>query len=570
MRPRIISNNLNKLIGEVLLATKTINLKYTTVAGFLRDYAQLRKGRLVLPVNLPPPLNTRICLKVSAPDIELELTLKGTVINTFAPRGASRLQRPGILHIGFNGGSREAIRNFDKILCRHEKYRARPNLTAPEGSGRTDAAEASAAKMPEPPSIGSGTPFINGLRTALDDGNVPASKGAAARHRPGTTEIVADVRANLRRYVEHILGVKSTDDAVVLLKLFRRVLPDLIRQADWSTVLHLTRAVDLAAKTTVFFAAAPCLPANPLEFVFLNRSDDIVKAYAAANADRRKMIHQIAGRLDDSGTEIMVKMLSACPDDGVRKAAMSFLMKKGDQVRNWILAALDAPDQKWHLKRTALRLLNYVGKKEEEIDRARRLIDHDHPRVREEALNVLITLQAVGAEELIIAALNDTDGSVRRRAVSCLARLSPISESVVKCLLARISDAAAADRNGAAAHHRQTANLIKALAAAPGMVQRVETESIILALARKISYHQRGVFRRFKKTIDPDQSDVLAAAIETLGRIGADKSESFLEKLAGSKLPQAESAQAAANQIKLRYIAMLSNAPDDAAMAAIA
>ena len=506
-------------IEEAVLAAKTIKLKYITIEGFLRDYAQLRKGGLALPVKSPLPLNTRICLNISAPHIEPVLTLQGTVIKNFAPHRDAGLQKASCMRIGFNGGSREAIKNFDAILGCHEKYRPPPDL-------------------------------------------------AAAQYRAHTAEMVTAVQTNVRRYIDRILGVKTTEQAVVLLKLFRRILPDLIHQADWQTVLYLTRAVDQAAATTVFFAAASGLPANPLEFVFGNRSDDIVSAYAAADTAQRKMIHDIAGRLDAAGIEIMGRALSACTDGRVRKAAMSILIKKGDPVRNWILTVLDAPGQKWYLKRTALMLLKYVGKKEEEIDRARKLVLHDHPRVREEALNVLITFQAMGAEELIIAALNDSDDSVRRRAMSCLTQLSPLSERVIYHLLAKISVAAQPDKKKAIRHYRKIAHLIKALGAAADIASQAEAENIILTLARKLSYRRKGMFRRLKKSIDSDQSDVLSTAIATLGKIGTAKSEAFLEKLAVSKSPQAEPAQAAANHIKLRYIAMLSMAPANAGLGA--
>ncbi len=551
------------------MATKTIKFKYITVEGFLRDYARLRKGSLALPVKSPLPLNTRICLKVSIPDIEPVLTLKGTVIKNFAPPRAVRLQKAGVMRIGFNGGSQDAIKNFDNILRCHEKYRVPLDLAAPEGSSKTESPEISATAVPAAHSGKSGVLSMDWLRTALAPEKIPAAKKAAAQYQADTAEMVTDVRANVRSYVDRILRMKTTGEAVVLLKLFRRILPNLAQQADWPTVLYLTRSVDLAAKTTVFFAAASGLPANPLEFVFKNHSDDIVKAYATANTAQQKMINDITGRLDAAGIEIMAGALSACTDGRVRKAAMSILIKKGDLVRNWILAVLDAPGQKWYLKRTALTLLKYVGKKEVEIDRARKLVVHDHPRVREEALNVLITLQAVGAEELIIAALNDADDNVRRRAMSCLTRLSPISESVIKRLLAKIYVATESDKNEAVRHCRKIIHLIKALGAATDIAQHAAAENIILTLVRKLSYHQKGVFRRLKKSIDPDQSGALSAAIATLGKIGTDKSESFLEKLAGSKSPQAEPAQAAANHIKLRYIAVLSNSPANASMSAI-
>jgi hypothetical protein len=385
-----------------------------------------------------------------------------------------------------------------------------------------------------------------------------------------TTRMVQDVRRNIRGYVGRILQVKTTDDAVVLLNLFRRILPALIEKADWKTVLYLTRAVDKTAKTTVFFAAASGLPANPLELVFNNSIDKIVLAYAGADAVKRKMINEIALRLDGLGIEIMANALSVCRDRNEKKDVISALITKGSATRNWILSVLDAPGQQWHLKRIALILLKYVGKKEREIDRARKLVRDDHPRVREEALNVLMALQVADAEEMVIAALHDPDDKVRRRAMSCLTPPSPFSERIISKLLTKLSVKAPQEKEKAAIHYRNIAQMIKALGTVPEIPNHAEAERIILPLVRKLSEHKKGFFRRIKESILPEHSDVLSAAIPVLGKVGTNKSESVLEKLAAGKLPQAEQARLAANKIKLRYISLLSKAPADAVMGAIA
>ena len=151
--------------------------------------------------------------------------------------------------------------------------------------------------------------------------------------------------------------------------------------------------------------------------------------------------------------------------------------------------------------------------------------------------------------------------------MSCLTQLSPISENVIKCLLMKISAGAPRQKDDAVRHYRKMVQLIKALESASAVANHAEVESIILSLVRKLSYRNKWLFRRPKNSIDPAQADVLSAAIAVLGKIGTDKSESFLEKLADSNSPLAEPAQAAANQIKLRYIAMLSDAPADSKMA---
>jgi HEAT repeat protein len=494
------------------LEINTIKLKYATVERFLIDYNQLQTGSLVLPVKSSLPLNTRILLEFSIPKIVPALILKGIVTKTFDDPGSAGLQNSGIIQIGFNGNLKNAVYNFNKVLLSHKKY-------------------------------------------------------CAAQE---TAELAHHVRNNLRGYIKSILHLKSSEKALVFVKLFRRVLPDLIQQADWSTAFHLTRAVDRAAKTTVFFAVASELPANPLESVFENQVQKIINGYATANAAQREMIHDIARRLDATGLEIMAGILSDYTDGQSCKAATSFMINKGEPAKNWILAVLDAPGQKWHLKRTALMLLGHVANKEEDIDRARKLAGHDDPRIRKEALSVLIKLQAAGVEEIIVAALSDPDDSVRCRAMNCLTRLSPISENVIKLLLIKISAGAPPQKNDAARHYRKIVELIKALESASARANLAEVESIIISFVRKLSYRNKWLFRRLKNSIDAAEAEALSAAIKALGKIGTYKSESFLEELADSNFPQAEPAQAAANHIKLRYVARLSDAPADVNLSALA
>ena len=544
------------------MATKTIKLEYLSAAGFLQDCAQLQKGRFSIPAGSPLPSNSGISLKISVPDVDRELMLQGTVIKILTRPNATRLNKPGVMIIGFNKGSQNAIRIFKYTVSNHVHCSASQGWSLSVGAKKTG---------PHGMTMGGNSVLpLNWIRTALAQKKAPAEKKAAARYLANTAKMAADVKTNVRYYVNRILQVKSTEDAVVLLNLFRRVLQTFVKQADWKIVLYLTRAVDKAAKTTVFFAAATGLPANPLELAFKNRICEIVTAYAKADASHRQMINEIVLYLDTLGIEIMARTLSSCKDCSMRKAVLAALLNKGGLARSWILGVLDAPGQKWYLKRTALMLLKFVGKKENEIDRARKLVDHEHPAVRIEALNVLITLQASGAGDLVIAALDDADDNVRRRAVNGLSELAPISEASIRKLLDRIVAKAPADKEEAGRHYRRIADLIKALGAMPHVRDHVEVEATILDIARSLSNQRKGLLKRLTKYSASDQSVLLSAAVSTLGNIGTTRSETFLEKLAGNESPQAEMAQKAANNIRLRYIALLSNAPDDADMLAVA
>ncbi len=379
-----------------------------------------------------------------------------------------------------------------------------------------------------------------------------------------TDKMADDVKRHIRSYASRILNLDSPDDAAVMMKLMRRILPALIEKADWQTILYLTKAMAKVAKSGDLFKDARGLPANPLITVFKECNDEMVAGYENADEAQRNLIDQITDFLGPQGIQILSKILSDSEDRSARKNAMDALTQKGDLVREWTFKVLDDPEEKWFLKRNALMLLGYVGKNEKDIERARKLLRHEHPRVRDEALNVVIKLKAEDVEDVIITALGDEDDKVRWRASNGLADLSPVSEGSINKLLGLITAAPPEDPQEAAAHYRKTAQLIRALGGITDMPNREVAEDTILQIARQATDQKKGFLKRIKKTSGPDLSPVLSAAITTLGNIGGPRSEEFLGKLAKSKSDLAELAQKAANHIRLRKVEQLSDTPPEA------
>ena len=134
----------------------------------------------------------------------------------------------------------------------------------------------------------------------------------------------------------------------------------------------------------------------------------------------------------------------------------------------------------------------------------------------------------------------------------------------VTYVLPQIKGEAPEEEEEAVVHYRKTAQLIRALGGIKDIPNQEAVEDAILEIAHQSSGQKKGFLKRIKKTSGPDLSAVLSATITTLGNIGGPKSEAFLEELAGSKSPQADPAQKAANHIRLRNVEQLSNTPPDA------
>ena len=110
-------------------------------------------------------------------------------------------------------------------------------------------------------------------------------------------------------------------------------------------------------------------------------------------------------------------------------------------------------------------------------------------------------------------------------------------------------------------HVRTVSRLINCLGALKGFRNLEVVEATILDAVRKASEQKKGFLNRLKQSGENNQDPIISAAIATLGKIGTPKSETFLAKLAASKTSQAESAQKAVENIKLRYAKQGTGAP---------
>ena len=314
-------------------------------------------------------------------------------------------------------------------------------------------------------------------------------------------------------------------------------------------------------KSEEVFSKESNLSSNPQRFMFKGLTKDLVAAYENAEESDRSIIDEIAALLGSQGIEVLSKVLTDCENRQARKAATDALIQQGELARNWVLRALQNPDQPWYLLRNALMILRFVGKSQQGIERARNFITHAHPRVRDEALHTLLTLKASDAEQIVISALDDPDDKVLWRATSALGELSPLSEASIARLLEMIKAELPEDPEAAVISARKVSNIIRALGTMDNIKNIQVIEDVVLDTAQTISGQKKGIFQRLKKSSSPQQKSILSAAIATLGKIGTSRSEAFLDKLAGSKTAEAEAARAASENIKLRYSKQQAGSP---------
>jgi hypothetical protein len=145
------------------------------------------------------------------------------------------------------------------------------------------------------------------------------------------------------------------------------------------------------------------------------------------------------------------------------------------------------------------------------------------------------------------------DDKVQWRATSALTELAPLKDESVDKILTIIKTDPPEEKDEISKHFRKVSQLINCLGTLKTMGNLSKVENTILEIAQKASGHEKGFFKRLKKSSESDQDLIISAAIPTLGKIGTPISEAFLAKLAGSKSSQAQAAQEAVDDINQRY-----------------
>ncbi|MGD8301394.1 MAG: HEAT repeat domain-containing protein [Desulfobacterales bacterium] len=385
---------------------------------------------------------------------------------------------------------------------------------------------------------------------------------ADVQYLVNTLKMAKDVQAHLPAYVYRIVNAETSEDAIVLMKLCRRILPTVIENNEWQIALLLTKAVDKASKNNPVFTQESSLSSNPQRFMYKDLTASLVSVYGTAEETDRKFIDEIAGSLGSQGIEVLSKVLTECDNRQARKSATEALIRQGQKAQQWVIKMLgNADNLPWYLLRNALMILRFVGKSEKGIDRARSLVSHAHPRVRDEALHTLLALKAGDAEQLVINALADSDDKVQWRAANALVELAPLSEASVARIIQMIQAEIPGENEAADAHARKVCNIIRSLGGVVTIDNIQAVEAAILNIAQAINGQRKGLLRRLKKPSSSPQTAILSAAIATLGKIGTPQSTAFLKKLAGSKTAQAEAARRAMRSIHSRYSRQQSDAP---------
>ena len=376
-----------------------------------------------------------------------------------------------------------------------------------------------------------------------------------------SAKLAEDITRNFTKYADALDHLQDPDEAVVYLQCFRRAAPVLVESDRWDMVSRIAEMMKAACSRpplnsdrvhaglkvlrqdgVMDFSASPLFHSlspsdRPMAFVFKDISADIIETYGGSDKNQRRVLDHIIEDLGSYGVDILGRMLTDSPDREVRKQSFESLINKGLPARNWAIATLEDASHPWFVHRNAMMILGKVSHEETDFACVRKFLDHTNPKLREEALNAIVSLRPVDAESLIIKALNDSEPKVRWRATRNLEHFAPVSEAGMRMLMLLLSMPLSQDKDVSDTQLTKNTAIISAINAMPSIPEYGMVESQILDTMKSFIGEKKSFWKKVASAAvgNDHETALLKAAIPLLGKVGGDRSKIFLKQAAKSR-----------------------------------
>lgn len=316
---------------------------------------------------------------------------------------------------------------------------------------------------------------------------------------------------------------KARQMAYVIIEMLRTDSADVADLAFKVLVNHRTQK-------TPPFPERPRIARESME-VFCERDSlsVMVDKLGVGNKDERELAAALFYSAGEKVVRALLDLLIETEDRAVRRLICDVLIRQGEKIAPALKDQLYISEVPWYMARNILMVLTEIGSSIiiKDIDA---FIAYDHPRVREEALGYLVKICKAGEagsedpEPKLVRALRDPDALVRRKAVQLLGQFKDFSDFTLQGLVWMMEK-----KPDAAPSKEEEMLFIQAAELLGKMRNRrlPEGRSLEEALIKIYEQESRGLLGRIAsgKGRTPKMR---AAIIETLGRIGGDKSKKLL------------------------------------------
>ena len=374
-----------------------------------------------------------------------------------------------------------------------------------------------------------------------------------------TLTLVNEFKDNPSFYMEKFNEAVTEDDVLLLIRLFRRILPDLLEQNEYDILTLILKSIQAKFEIYPRLAQSSYLPLqNPIDFIWEDSIEMLEEKFKDEKTIPRAEVEKIVENLESIGVQLLIRVLSESKMKSIRSASVNVLTKMGDFAILEITDILKNRSNPWYLHRNALSVISKIGGASE-VDIVSSFLRHSKPRVREEALVTLSSLQGTSSEPMLLKTLRDPNLRVRRRAVECIGQFPLKSNNVIISLINILNMGEenvenVIDSNQLVELKAEAINTLGLIGNIPISKDKM-VEDLLLELVVPDNSWLNKLSKKVKQAAGKRDENfaIQSAVIKALWKIGTDKSLPILTTLAtkGDRSIATKAKEAIA-QIKLR------------------
>jgi len=340
-----------------------------------------------------------------------------------------------------------------------------------------------------------------------------------------TIKLAKDFKENFSSYVMSFIESPNENDVLLFLRLFRRILPVFLDEKNLDLISVITSAVIEKFELQPHLKKSVLDPLNdPIKFIWEDSTESLISHFETEKGDERNILDRIVKMLGPYGVDLLINVLMESQNKFVRRAAINILVNLKEYSIDAMTRILKNPTNPWYLYRNALFVLSRIGRHSESSLIAS-FINHPNPRIREEALGTLTTIEGSRVASQILRALKDPDIAVRQRAVICAGQVPLLSPEAVSVLIAILEEADGKTEQEKESLTKLKIEAINTLAAIGNMagLDNRRVESILVDVLLDGTSLIDKLFKpiRFKKRRYGEDSIIKVAALKGLWKIGS-------------------------------------------------
>jgi hypothetical protein len=324
---------------------------------------------------------------------------------------------------------------------------------------------------------------------------------------------------------------------------------ELVNKKQWSLIDKMIRKLkELASGQEPGFLESELAP---WEELFANSHEHFAQAYVRVSAEERKSMNAIFIQLDEIFLKIVDDILTIDKDPDILKNVTELLSQKGSLARRWALKVLENQTPSLSLLNIALLVLLQVGE-EQDFRLMEKYLRYPNHSIRCRALSAAVKLSKRDAERYLFDALKDDHETVREHAAAIIERdIIPSELAATKIIIfvkTKLKENKEVSEKGAFS----LASLIRSIGKNTALIKNQALENEIIGLIAEVWKGKSGVLKFIKTEPTEAEKNVVSASLFVLGKIGAEKTESYLKTFAKEAGVLSEEATRALEEVNRR------------------